>query len=212
MKKLFAAFKNLTFEGAVKIGNLEISADISGNLQLVQEFDGYESEKLAMRNVELLRCHLIAAAYFCGENFLLVKPVIWRSGEEEPQNTISRESIKLRKLLPKIPLNLELTAPTLTWFSKYLLEDEKNFRQRVFLLYNAFGGLCGYDNIIKSADSQEKKELLTLFIEKVRDYKREDEISEDETYSEKIQFTEKDIKLTEEYYICSLKKTYTIYN
>lgn len=212
MKKLFATFKNLTFDSTIKIGNLKLSADSNENPQLVQSFDEYESEKLAMRNIELLRCHLIAAAYFCGENFLFAKPVIWRSGEEEPQNTGGDASIHLRKLLPKIPDNLELTAPTLTWFAKYLLEDKNNFRQRIFLLYNAFGGLCGYDNIIKGAGSQEKKELLTLFIEKVRDFKREDEISEDEIYSEKIQFTEKDMKLAEEYYIASLKKKYTIYS
>lgn len=190
MKRLLALFPNLTLEQScmlwgIKFMGLKPGLSITQgefHVLAVWDYEGEDEEKTAMRQMEVLRCHLMLAAYLMKYDPLVIcKVLTWQYGEDEPAVDAAGIGIPLRVLAGRLPPDLEGSARTVCWFAHYLEQSWEDERARVFRLYNALGTLPGgFDGILTVSQKKEDIAILTMLLQRVETFHAQD--NEEETY------------------------------
>ena len=191
MKKLLALFPNLTLVQSCTLWNITFmglslplsKASTELRVLAVWDCENDDEEKAAMRQLEVLRCHLMLAAHLTGQNPLVsCKVLILQQGEEEPTAAASETGVPLSFLVSHLPQELEESARTVCWFARYLEQPRENERARVFRLYNALGTLPGgFEGISTVSSRQEDIAILAMLLRRVEDFHAED--NEEENYT-----------------------------
>lgn len=193
MKRLLALFPNLTLVQSCTLWNITFmglrlplsTASAKLRVLAVWDYENDDEEKAAMRQLEVLRCHLMLAAHLTGRNPLVsCKVLIWQQGGEEPTATTAEMGIPLSFLASRLPQGLEESAKTVCWFAHYLEQPREDERARVFRLYNALGTLPGgFEGISAVSSRQEDIALLAMLLRRVEDFHAKD--NEEENYTPK---------------------------
>lgn len=217
MKKLFALFPNLTLDkpcilwGITFMGLPSHLSTVSQDLRVlaVWNYEDDKEEKAALRQLEVLRCHLMLAAHLSGQNPLVsCKVLSWQQERNKPTAIGAELGVPLSFLSGRLPLDLEESARTVCWFAHYMEQPPKNERSRVFRLYNALGTLpCGFEGISTVSSKQEDITVLTMLLRRVEDLHNEDNEEENYVPSTMI-FSEAEMKAVESCYLRCLLENY----
>lgn len=217
MKKLLALFPNLTMVQSCTLWDIKFKglslplSTASAELRVlaVWDYENDDEEKAAMRQLEVLRCHLVLAAHLTGQSPLVsCKVLIWQQGGDEPTAATSEMGVPLSFLASHLPQELEESARTVCWFVRYLEQPRENERARVFRLYNALGTLPGgFDGILEVSSKQEDAAILEMLLRRVQDFHDED--NEEENYiPQSLPFSRSELEAVESCYLRRLLELY----
>lgn len=210
MKKLYAILPNITIEKSCQYWDISFvgihnhffkeTGDYSVVVQL--NFENNTQEKTAMRQLKVLRNNLMVAAFLLGEDPLVCCKVLkWQEGIYAREKSISEHRLPLNLLAKHLPLNLEVSARTISWFSRYLELPKWDEGNRIMSLYNALGTLpSGFNGILTTSTKQEDKLILKALLERIQDFHNGQK--EDENYVAKtLPFSVETISKLEKLYI-----------
>lgn len=217
MKKNLVLFPNITIGQPCTLWGIRftgrqphLSQALAGSRVLAElEYRDDNEEKAVMRQLEVLRCHLMLASYLAGRNPRRdCKMIILSREEEEPADAYAEKTVPLNLLADYMPNELEDSARTVCWFAHYMEQPLEDERARVFRLYNALGTLPGgFDGISSISSSKDDKAALAMLLDRVEDFHAQDE--EDENYVPKTRpLDEEEIRTVEACYIKCLQKFY----
>lgn len=222
MKKLYAVFPNIKLKKPCTISGIKFTGFYSSYTLTTNELiamvewnykDDIE-EKAAIRQLKVLKCHLMIAARLSGDNPLIVGKIItWNEGIDKPK-VIPATTVKvpLSTLIKYFPRELEETELTVCWYANYLEQSKDDERAKIFRLYNALGTLpCGFEGIKTLSSNTEDIKVMDRLLKRIDDFHTED--SEDENYvSKTLPLSNVEIRKIEDFYLHHLKVFYPFFN
>ena len=216
MKEKLALFPNITIEKACKLWGIKFigkrthvsEACEELSTLAVREYQDDGEEKAVIRQLEVLRCHLMLAAYIAGyDPFMSCRMIILSHEGDEPADAHGN-TVPLSTLAAYLPEELEDSSRTVCWFVHYMEQPREDERGRVFRLYNALGTLPGgFDGISSLSSGKKDVNILTMLLKLVEDFHAQDK--EEENYIHKTNpLSEEEIKDVEACYLKLLSKFY----
>ena len=185
MKKLLALFPNIYLKENCIIWGIRFNILNSSPL-LIWQYRNDNEEKFCKRQLEILRCYLMFAAYIEGKNSSLISKVVILQNEKEKILAKEEEKVALNLLANNLPKDLEENAVTICWFARYLEQSLENERSRAFTIYNALGTLpYGFNNILQISSKQEDINMLKILLRRVEDFHAMDNADESYEYKTK---------------------------
>ena len=207
MNEIFVVFPHLVIDKPRDIWGVKFECELDKKYITIKcEYSNDEEEKIINRRMKVIRSHLMLACYLVGKDPSLFCKM--QKGRQEKYDDLVNLRLSIESLIDILPKNIEDSAITVYWFSRYL-ETNKDERNQIIFLYNALGTLPGgYEQILSLSDSIDDKQILQALLTRIDDLHKKD--NEDETYMEKTSpFTIKEIKKLELCYIRCLLNTFT---